>query len=130
MLHRLEEPLSKKRRGGGAHHGLLAIDDAMVCDEQIEGGLTTTLHLEIVWKRIGKKRTVPVAPAAGSKLGQKDTAVRMYTEVRRAADGSVVLSEANQGDSFTPLYAISDLVGDFDDPRSSALEWTRKPAWT
>ena len=84
---------------------------------------TRQVVFEVVWKRIGGKRTVPVAPGAGTKAAKCDMAVSVRSILDASERDMLVSASAPSelGDCHGQTYLLSGLVGDVVASMSPAL---------
>ena len=88
------------------------------------------LFFEVVWRNIGKKRTVPTSLAAAGKLKDADTAVYLYRDTNQV-DGEWVVSAKAHGaaDSNFILSGLTDKAR-VDDMVAHTQLWSCKPVWS
>jgi hypothetical protein len=89
------------------------------------------VFFEVVWKSLGKKRTVPVAPGAGAHLAANDSAVHVFGSVVQHSPESISLS--GNADEFSEtawvFSGISEGVARAD-LEAKVRTWQGDTEWT
>ena len=123
----LAEPRSKRQT-------LLEHDGHEVQEIDVGDGQcsrSSTNYFEVVWKRLGAKKTVPVAPGAGSKPTAASIAVSIAkTITNRNNSEYVVVSTVYNRDDSGSVFILSDIVGEIEDLQSTTIMWKTTPQWT
>jgi hypothetical protein len=128
----LSEPLSKRVRTGVASH--VADEASMDADVDVDDDQRPshgTLYYEVVWKNIGKKKTVLVAAGAGGKLNRNDTVVTFHRVIRNNERDGVVVSSSQRGAASmsSPVFVITNVSGDVDSVMDTSFAWKHERQW-
>ena len=86
----LEEPASKRLKTSFVDQACdkLDIDIDVECGgEDVSEPVT---FFQVTWLNLGKKKTVPVAPGAGRKIGDAEACVHVFSNISQSTDGIVV----------------------------------------